>query len=51
MSDKNSNENNNHSFFSRVLANDATRKGLAAAVAGVIVGAVMELVWGGDSGS
>lgn len=33
------------SFIFRVLANDATRKGLAGAVAGVLVASVIELVW------
>ena len=33
------------SFFSRVLSNEATRKGLAGAVAGILVGTVLEIVW------
>lgn len=33
------------SFFSRLFANDAARKGLAAAVAGVIVAAISETLW------
>lgn len=33
------------SFFSRVISNDAARKGLAAAVAGVIVAAISETLW------
>lgn len=37
------------SFFSRVLSNDAARKGLAAAVAGVIVAVVTEVVWPAES--
>ena len=33
------------SFFSRMLTNDALRKGVAAALAGVIVAAVSETLW------
>jgi len=33
------------SFFDRLLSNDAARKGLATAVAGVVIAAVTELVW------
>jgi hypothetical protein len=33
------------SFFSRVLSNDSARKGIAAAVAGVLVAVVTEAVW------
>lgn len=32
-------------FLRRVLAHDATRKGLASAAAGVLVAAVCEAVW------
>ncbi len=42
MSDNN---NQTESFFSRVFANDAARKGLAGAVAGLLVATVMELAW------
>ena len=33
------------SFFARLLNNDAAKKGLATAVAGVLIAAVTELVW------
>lgn len=33
------------SFFSRLIANDAARKGLAGAVAGVLVAAISEVLW------
>jgi len=33
------------SLFDRVLASDAARKGIAGAVAGVLVGVVSELIW------
>ena len=33
------------SFFSRVWRSDSTRKGLAAAGAGVIIAAISELAW------
>jgi hypothetical protein len=33
------------SFFSRVISNDSLRKGLAAAIAGVIVSVVSETLW------
>lgn len=32
-------------FIKRVWQNDSTRKGLAAAAAGVLIAAVSELVW------
>ena len=35
----------NPNFLSRVWRNDGTRKGLAAAGAGVIIAAISELVW------
>jgi hypothetical protein len=34
------------SYFSRVLENDATKRGAAAAVAGLVVAAVSEALWG-----
>lgn len=39
------NTNNNESFFGRVLENDALRKGIAGAIAGVLVAAVSEALW------
>ena len=33
------------SFFSRIISNDAARKGIAGLVAGVIVAAVSEVLW------
>jgi hypothetical protein len=33
------------SFFARVLAQDALRKGFAAAIAGAIIATVSEAVW------
>jgi hypothetical protein len=33
------------SFLTRLLNNDAAKKGLATAVAGVLIAAVTELVW------
>jgi hypothetical protein len=35
----------NPSFFSRIFANDAARKGLAGAIAGILVAVVSEVVW------
>lgn len=35
----------NDSFFSRVIANDALRRGVAGAIAGVLVAAVSEALW------
>lgn len=32
-------------FFSRVLANDAAKKGFAGAIAGLLVSAVVESLW------
>lgn len=32
-------------FFERVVEHDAARKGLAAAVAGIVVAAVSEMIW------
>ncbi len=46
MSDtSNNNGNQTESFFSRVFSNDAARKGIAGAVAGLLVAAVMEVAW------
>ena len=36
---------NDPSFFARIIANDAAKKGLATAIAGVLIAAVTELVW------
>jgi hypothetical protein len=33
------------SYMSRVFRNDSTRKGLCAAAAGFIVGAIIEAAW------
>jgi hypothetical protein len=33
------------SFFSRVLGNDALKKGVAGAIAGALVATVSELLW------
>ena len=33
------------SFFARLLNNDAAKKGLATAIAGVLIAAVTEIVW------
>ena len=33
------------SWFSRVFSNDAARKGLAGAVAGMLVAAIAETLW------
>ena len=40
---------NDPSFFDRILSNDAAKKGLATAVAGVLIAAVTELVWPSSS--
>lgn len=48
MSDKNNSLNQATlpvPFFSRVLANDALRRGMAAAATGAILAAIMELAW------
>jgi hypothetical protein len=37
--------NESTSFFSRIFQNDAARKGLAGAVAGVLVAVVSEALW------
>jgi hypothetical protein len=36
---------NDPSFFTRIITNDAAKKGLATAIAGVLIAAVTELVW------
>jgi hypothetical protein len=46
---KSPNDINDKSFFSRVLENDATKKGLATAVAGVLVATVTEVLWPSSS--
>lgn len=33
------------SFFTRLIGNDAARKGLAGAVAGILVAAISEVLW------
>jgi hypothetical protein len=33
------------SFFSRLITNDAARKGFAAALAGLVVAAISETLW------
>ena len=33
------------SYVSRVIRNDATKKGVGAAVAGLLIGCFMEAVW------
>ncbi len=33
------------SFFSRIISNDAAKKGLAGAVAGLLVAVVTEVLW------
>ncbi len=33
------------SFFSRIISNDAAKKGLAGAVAGILVAVVTEVLW------
>ena len=37
------------SFFSRVLANDALKRGVAAAATGAILATIMELAWPSES--
>ena len=43
-------ENNKPSFVSRIFANDAARKGLAGAIAGILVAVVSEVVWPSNEG-
>ena len=46
-----SNDNSNTpSFMSRIFANDAARKGLAGAIAGILVAVVSEVVWPSNEG-
>ena len=42
--------NTDPSWFSRVFSNDAARKGLAGAVAGVLVAAIAESLWPSSEG-
>jgi len=37
------------SFFSRVLQSDSARRGVAGAVAGILIAVVTEAVWGTKS--
>jgi|HubBroStandDraft_6_1064221.scaffolds.fasta_scaffold125734_1 hypothetical protein len=37
------------SFFSRVFSNDAAKKGIAGAIAGMLVAAVSEALWGSNA--
>ena len=37
-----------NSFFSRVISNDAARRGVAGAIAGVLVAIVSESLFGSD---
>ena len=39
----------NDSFFSRVFDNDALKKGLSAAAAGVLIAVVSEAIWPSDT--
>jgi len=41
----NNNESAGPSFFTRVLGNDTLRKGVAGALAGVLVAVVSETLW------
>ena len=41
---------NSPSFFSRIFSNDAARKGLAGAIAGILVAVVSEVVWPSNEG-
>jgi len=45
----NNTPNNDPSFFDRIISNDAAKKGLATAIAGVLIAAVTELVWPSNS--
>ena len=42
-------DNNKNSFFSRVFDNDALKKGVAAAAAGVLIAIVSEVIWPSES--
>ncbi len=44
-----SSKSNNISFLSRVFENDALKKGVAAAAAGVLIAVVSEAIWPSDS--
>ena len=33
------------SFFDRVISNDSTRRGIATAAAGVLIGVITEAIW------
>jgi hypothetical protein len=33
------------SFFNRIIANDSAKKGVAAALAGVLIAVVQEAIW------
>ena len=33
------------SFFDRVISNDSTKKGLATAAAGLLIGIITEAIW------
>ena len=48
MSQNNPSVPNGETFFSRVLANDALKKGVAGAIAGALVATVSELLWPTD---
>jgi hypothetical protein len=37
--------NDSPNFFSRIFQNDAARKGVAGAVAGILVAVVSEVLW------
>ena len=45
MSSSNQVIDGNDTFFSRLLTNDALRRGVAGAVAGVLVAAISETLW------
>lgn len=45
----NDNGKNNNPYISRVLENDAMRKGLAAAAAGAVIALVTEALWPSES--
>ena len=40
---------NKASFFDRIIGNDSFKKGVGAAVAGILVAAVVETLWPSDS--
>ena len=43
------NKNTGNSFLSRVVENDALKKGISAAAAGVLIAIVSEAIWPSDS--